>query len=32
VAIAPLGGEVPVPTAKVRVDVLTVTLGGVVQF
>jgi hypothetical protein len=32
VAIAPLGGEVAVPTAKVRVDVLTVTLGGLVQF
>jgi hypothetical protein len=32
VAIAPLGGDVAVPTARVRVDVLTLTLGGLVQF
>jgi hypothetical protein len=32
VGIAPLGGSEAVPTAKVRVDVFTVTLGGLVQF
>jgi hypothetical protein len=32
VGIAPLGGSEAVPTARVRVDVVTVTLGGLVQF
>ena len=30
--IAPLGGTQPPPSAPVRVDTLTITLGGVVQF